>query len=32
VERIHMEVDYEKGGFLFDVEMSGPLVGLSIGF
>lgn len=24
----HQEVDYEKGDFLFDVELSGPIVGL----
>lgn len=24
----HQEVDYEKGDFLFDIEMSGPIVGL----
>jgi hypothetical protein len=24
----HQEVDYEKGDFLFDVEMSGPVIGL----
>jgi hypothetical protein len=23
----HLEVDYEKGSFLFDVEMSGPVIG-----
>ena len=28
----HQEVDYRKGDFLFDVELSGPIIGLVFGF
>jgi len=28
----HLEVDYEHNGFVFDVEMSGPVVGMTIVF
>jgi len=28
----HQEVDYDHGDFLFDVEMSGPIIGASINF
>ncbi|MCM8530872.1 MAG: hypothetical protein NE330_06910 [Lentisphaeraceae bacterium] len=28
----HMSIDYEKGDFLFDVEVSGPMLGLVIRF
>jgi hypothetical protein len=28
----HLEVDYKNGGFVFDVEMSGPIAGLSFRF
>jgi hypothetical protein len=28
----HLEVDYEHAGFVFDVEMSGPVVGMTIHF
>jgi len=28
----HLEVDYEQGGFKFDVQMSGPVIGATIRF
>ena len=28
----HLEVDYEHNGFVFDVEMSGPVIGMTIRF
>jgi hypothetical protein len=28
----HQEVDYENGDFLFDIEMSGPMIGLNFRF
>lgn len=28
----HLEVDYEHGGFVFDVELSGPVIGMTIRF
>lgn len=28
----HLEVDYSRGGFIFDVEMSGPAIGMTIRF
>ena len=28
----HQEVDYREGDFLFDVELSGPIIGLVFGF
>jgi hypothetical protein len=28
----HLEVDYEHNGFVFDVEMSGPVIGMTIHF
>jgi hypothetical protein len=28
----HLEVDYEHAGFVFDVEMSGPVIGMTIHF
>jgi hypothetical protein len=28
----HMEVDYHKSGFVFDVELSGPVIGMTIRF
>jgi hypothetical protein len=28
----HQEVDYDDGDFLFDIEMSGPVVGLKVAF
>lgn len=28
----HLEVDYEHNGFVFDVEMSGPVIGMTIAF
>ena len=28
----HLEVDYENNGFVFDVELSGPVIGMTITF